>query len=335
MSVLLSLLTFLAAASCTLSFTPQPWVLQATPSACHISSDVRASTAIYQSSPTLSSSVAPIETSLQNGLTKMNQLMTAEFFLKSPNLKKLYTQCTKSITVKQSSIPNAGKGLFATKNIKAGSIISFYPAHALGVELQLQIQDQQQQQQLWVSSNEEDATYFAQNPPGGSSYLHATDQPIFNRPSLLDTLVATPILPKDSPIYLDANPNRQVDPLWVSHYINDGAIISSNDEIGVTKYYQQSKRNKNCIHVPLGPSPVMATVATRKIKKGEELFKSYGCVYWLGVLYPSDGDGDVNINRQIQQQIKESAQDLFASMKSVNAVYANQIEAVQAAYNEL
>ena len=51
----------------------------------------------------------------------MNQIMTSEFFLQSPNLKPIYTQCTKSITVKESSILNAGKGFFATKNINNGT----------------------------------------------------------------------------------------------------------------------------------------------------------------------------------------------------------------------
>lgn len=271
-----------------------------------------------------STTAACVEAPLHDALVKMNRVMTAEFFLSRPSLKQVYGKSTKSVTVKDSSIPGAGKGLFATKNIKAGSIVSFYPAHALGIELG--------ERQMWVSSDDYDREYFSQNPPGSSSYLHATDQPIFNRPSILADIV--PEL-KDNPIYLDANPNRKVDPLWVSQYINDGAIVTSNDQAGVSRYYEQSKRKKNCIHLPFGPSPIMATVATRKIKKGEELFTSYGCVYWLGVLYSNKEGSGPDLTGQIQQQIKESALDLFEAMKSVSTTYDNQIEALKGSYNEL
>jgi len=264
------------------------------------------------------------EAPLDNALSRMNKVMTADFFLSQPSLKQLYGKGTKSVVIKDSSIQGAGKGLFATKNIKAGSICCFYPAHTLGIELG--------ERQLWVSTNESDREYFSKNPPGSSSYLHATDQPIFNRPSILADIA--PEL-KDAPIYLDVNPNREADPLWVSQYINDGAIVTSNDEDGVSKYYEQSKRKKNCIHLPFGPSPIMATVATRKIKKGEELFTSYGCVYWLGVLYSDEEDGGPDMTGHIQKQIKESALDLFEAMKSISTTFDNQIEAMKGAYDEL
>ena len=279
------------------------------------------STSHQQSSSQTKFDTSALELPLQNALARMNEVMTAEFFLSNPSLKQLHSKCTKNVAVMPS--PVAGKGLFASKNIKAGTIVSFYPAHALGMEVD--------GKQLWVSSSEEDKKYFAQNPPGSSVYLHATDQPIFNRPSLLADV---PDL-SDAPIYLDINPNKEVDPLWVSQYINDGAIVQSNNEEGVKTYYEQSERAKNCIHLPFGPSPIMATVATRKIKKGEELFTSYGCVYWLGVLYANGGESAPDMTTQIQQQIKESAQDLFGSMKSVATTYASQIEAMQAAYAEL
>lgn len=262
------------------------------------------------------------EAPLNDALSRMDKVMTADFFLSLPSLKQMYGKATKNVVVKNSSIPGAGKGLFATKNIKAGSICCFYPAHTLGIELG--------DRQLWVSANESDREYFSKNPPGSSSYLHATDQPIFDRPSIL-----ADIAPELHLIYLDVNPNKEVDPLWVSHFINDGAIVMSNDEEGVSKYYEQSKRKKNCIHLPFGPSPIMATVATRKIKKGEELFTSYGCVYWLGVLYSDKEGGGPDMTGQIQQQIKESALDLFGAMKSTSTTYGNQIEALKRAYDEL
>ena len=40
-----------------------------------------------------------------------------------------------SVEVRQSSVPGAGLGLFAKKALKSGTVISFYPAHILGIEV--------------------------------------------------------------------------------------------------------------------------------------------------------------------------------------------------------
>jgi len=286
---------------------------------------IAASTSINEDADADVTSSNQIEALLRRGQTKMNQVMTPEFFEQtSASLKQLRAKSAKAVEIKQSSIPGAGMGLFAKSNMKAGTIVSFYPAHTLGVEFD--------NQQLWYSSREEDQIYFSEHPPESSPYLHATDQPIFNRPSLLADI---PLL-KNDPMYLDANPTRKVDPLWVSHYINDGAIVTSNDGAGIEAYYDQSKRQKNCIHIPFGPSPVMATVCTRKVKKGEELFTSYGCVYWLGVLYSGENSGDAPaMTSMIQEQIKESAQDLFGCMNSVAVTYEKQAQDLQIGYDAL
>ena len=80
-------------------------------------------------------STSCFEARLDDALSRMDKVMTADFFLSEQSLKQLYGKATKNVVVKNSSIPGAGKGLFATKNIKAGSICCFYPAHTLGIEL--------------------------------------------------------------------------------------------------------------------------------------------------------------------------------------------------------
>ena len=252
------------------------------------------------------------------GLSKMEVVMTPEFFISNGGaLKKLYSNCIKSTEVKESSIAGAGKGLFATKNIKAGSIISFYPAHALGIDNGIK--------QIFVSQRPSDEEYFRENPCESSSYLHATDQPIFNRPSFVEKIQDSGNL-KDFPLFLDVNPNRDVDGCWVSQMINDGASVKTQSEEGILTYYKESKKRKNCIHIPFGPSPVMATIATRKIKKGEEIFTSYGCTYWAL---------DVGITPRIQLEINDSAKDLLSSMKLASSLYRNELEEIEAAYNKI
>ncbi|KAL3940306.1 MAG: hypothetical protein SGBAC_005133 [Bacillariaceae sp.] len=252
----------------------------------------------------------------------MDKLQQPKFFDQYSQLKTLNSQIVKSIEVKESSIPGAGLGLFATKNIKAGSIVSFYPAHTLGIE--------HEDEFLFVSNNDQNRDYFLKNPPDASSFLHATDQPIFNRPSIM---AATAPEIKTAPLYLDVNPHRPVSPAWVSHYINDGATMKENSVAGVEDYYLNSKTKKNCIHIPFGPSPILATVATKKIKKGDELFTSYGCVYWIGVQYRNQESAPMTT--QIQQQIRDSAQDLFAAMNSVATRYQTTMEALEEIFTEI
>lgn len=212
--------------------------------------------------------------------------------------------------------------------------MGLYPAHALGYELVVPISESDdddamnneenlQDLSMFMSGNKQDEKYFAEHPHGNSPYLHATDQPLFQRPSLL-----SPLFNEDSkdemspPLYLDVNPTRndELDPIWTSHYINDGASLldtiqqkDTSIEDGIEEYYTQSSSNKNCIHIPFGPSPLLATITTKKVKKGQELFTS---VYWLGsVDMDDDTASSTSMTETIQNQILQSARDLQAQWK--------------------
>ena len=268
-----------------------------------------------QADPTADASVSLF---LQQGVEKMNKIMTPEFFESSPALKSMHAQCVKNVEIKESSIPGAGLGLFAKKNIKSGTIISFYPAHALGVD---------GEDQSTFSCRSPDEEYFQTHPSAASSYLHCTDQPLFKRTSLLAQLSEEL---KDIPLYLDVNPDRDIVGAWASQMINDGATVESNSEKGVLEYYQKSGSKRNCIHIPWGPSPVMATVTTKKVKKGQEFYTSYGGTYWLGVWLNIHGEEGVGITDEIQIKIQETATELLRSMQSVSVIYAKQAEALEA-----
>jgi len=252
---------------------------------------------------------------LQKFVKKMDVVMTTEFFERSPSLKNLYLNCAKLVEVKESSIPEAGLGLFAKKNIKAGTIICFYPAHTLGVEI-----GEGDSSSIFCCLDP-DREYFKENPSSKSCYLHCTDQPLFKRTSILVDIGQNF---EDVLLYLDVNPNRPIVPAWVSQFINDGATVESNSEEGVLDYYTATKSKKNCIHIPWAPSPIMVTVTTRKVKKGEELFTSYGSTYWLGVLLDVRGEEGVGVTNKIQKEIQDTAKDLLKSMQTVSVVYENQ-----------
>ena len=112
--------------------------------------------------------------------------------------------------------------------------------------------------------------------------------------------------------------------------INDGAKITENTEKGVLDYYKKSKKEKNCIHIPFGPSPIMATVTTKKVKKGQELLTTYGGTYWLGVWLVVHGEEGVVITNEIQKEIKETKRnkgdcllELMLCMSQLEALQTN------------
>ena len=43
-----------------------------------------------------------------------------------------------------------------------------------------------------------------------------------------------------------------------------------NSEHGALKYNHSSRRAKNCVHVIFGPSPMLATITTKKIQKDDD-----------------------------------------------------------------
>lgn len=247
-----------------------------------------------------------------------HHVMTEAFFDASPILSTMQAQCVQRIEIKESAIPGAGRGLFAKTNLQKGTIISFYPAHALGID----------DGQFCYLPQDQD--YFTTHPCSESSYLHCTDQPLFQRESIVH-----PVLPTNTvPLYLDVNPQRDIVGAWASHMINDGAVVQSNSIQGVLDYYRESGKMKNCIHIPWGPSPIMATVTTKKVKKGQELLTSYGGTYWLGVLLQVRGEEGIDITPEIQDKIKESAMDLVNSMKTVSQLYAEQEAAMRLAFEQ-
>ena len=274
-----------------------------------------------------------------------NKATSDQIFASSPSLQRMRQQVKQLTKVGPSSLgEHAGKGLFATKNIKAGTIVGLYPAHALGYELVAPPaddgeSDEMQDLSMFIAGSNEDELYFQANPHGNSPYLHATDQPLFQRQSLLSSLFDESKDEMTPPLYLDVNPNRndELDGIWTSHFINDGSSLLNTNINGdsIEQYYVQSTKAKNCCHIPFGPSPILATITTKKVKKGEELFTSYGVVYWLGSVEDPD-DADVAVmTEKLQEQIVESARDLQKAMTLATTGYANESSDLDEAFNAL
>jgi len=217
-------------------------------------------------------------------------------------------------------------GLFARKNPKAGTITSLYPAHCIRID-----RDDDDTGPRCVALNESDFQYFddQSRQNNGANYLHYL---IGNR-----NLMSSEITSYDGTLFIDVNPNRPVAPGWVSHYINDGSIVRTNDEDGVLDYYANTRRAKNCAHIPFGPSPMMATCTTKKVKKGAELFTTYGCSYWLEALLEakvedngSSGEEQcTEITEKINDEVRETAKDLLQCVQRVGVTYEGEADALK------
>mmetsp|Transcript_8075 Transcript_8075/g.18032 ORF Transcript_8075/g.18032 Transcript_8075/m.18032 type:complete len:386 (-) Transcript_8075:602-1759(-) len=329
-----------------------------TTDAITIIDDVTASPEVAFSSTTSQNPFLPL---LSKGLRRtsiaMEKCTSDQVFQSSLPLQRLRQQIQQLTKVGTSSLgDHVGLGLFASKNIKAGTVVGLYPSHALGYELLLPVpsedegdEPQLQDLSMFLAGNEQDEEYFQQRPHGNSPYLHATDQPLFQRPSLLSSLFDEGKDETPPPLYLDVNPNRneELDGAWTSHFINDGASLLDAKSEGrpvseedIEQYYFQSTKAKNCIHIPFGPSPVLATVTTKKVKKGEELFTSYGVVYWLGAvdLTPEEEAKTAAtpaMSDKIRVQIMDSAKDLQKAMRGARATYENEMKDLEISFGEL
>lgn len=236
-----------------------------------------------------------------------------------------------SLRVGPSSIPGAGSGVFADKNIKAGTIICYYPVHGLGLErfdMHAIVAATHEDQNYFndLQADEDDASTDEENNDESASknhnYLHYL---MGSRP-----LCGFQATENGAQLYIDVNPNSPIHKTWISHFINDGAIVESNSEQGLIDYYQSSTKRKNCVHIPFGPAPIMVTVTNCKVKKGEELFTTYGGSYWLDALVQQmedDNDGTevepVDITDEVTMQARQTAKDVFDSMRSTRATYAS------------
>jgi hypothetical protein len=273
--------------------------------------------------------------SIENALLKMKEAMKPEFFDRtaSTSLQQLHRNCQKIVHTAPSSIPNAGLGVFATTTIPKGTIVSWYPVHGLVIRMEnlcdsdaAPVATLEEKDQIYFQNlKESDSSYIQYLPHGRplESYAYADGhQQEEGHPS-----------PNEVTLLVDVNPNRPDRIGWISHRINDGAIVTEGNSVhdDVLSYYQKSLQNQNCINVPFGPSPIMVTATTRDIGKGEELFTTYGANFWL----KTDTDTDLLQFPSIQAEEKESANKMLQSMEDIRDDYRKESDELKAIFNEM
>ena len=197
---------------------------------------------------------------LELGLKVMDQFQRPEFLAK-PMFDRL-GEIVNATTAGPS--PTAGTGLFAARDLPAGTLVALYPAHAIG----------RGEQNVFYDTNRD---YFKKQTSLGS--LRPYRQSVLGDRSLFG--VANDQI--EDPFFIDANPEQPLVDGWTAHLVNDGAMCDAGDEDSVVRYYKASLARRNCLIVPVGPAPLMGYATTRDVEAGEELLTTYGAEYWVEV----------------------------------------------------
>ena len=237
----------------------------------------------------------------------------------SPSMQDFQQRIQKVVASGESSIPGAGKGLFATKNIKKGTLIGFYPVHGIGAEFE-------DGSYVCCGMSPEDQTHFDGIKDLKSNYIQYL---------IGSRKLGTANFGEETQLFVDVNPSRaDSSGCWNGHLVNDGATMTENSEQGMLDYYDASQRCKNCVHIPFGPSPLIAVVTTKKVKKGEELFTTYGCFYWLETII-QPGEECADATEAVQLKARDTAQDILTAMRGAQTMYSNQQKEIQESFEKL
>ena len=164
--------------------------------------------------------------------------------------------------VQPSTIVHGGQGLFASKTIRKGDLITLYPGDAL---------------LLW-SKTVGDFT-------GNVTVL-------FGKHVALQDANTTRVCSDEARNYeIKIQPNASIvgdevlknDPSYLGHMINDGAICRETSMTARQEYKQKSLEKHNAAIVSIKDCHY-AVMATKDIEANDEIFVSYGEGYWLSRL---------------------------------------------------
>jgi SET domain len=153
-----------------------------------------------------------------------------------------------------SSIEAAGNGLFATRDIKEGELITIFPADAI----------------LFRSGELEEicgVMYGKNRTPESLSLTDDAARSYEIRISSIHSIVGDPSLTNDA--------------AYLGHIANDGACLTAGDDVSRTIYSAKSAEAANAVFRDIHEGCHMGLFSSRPISSGEEIFVSYGEGYWL------------------------------------------------------
>jgi hypothetical protein len=246
----------------TTTLRPQPTALAAK----RRLADIKSSKISRKKKPPKAATAAEATSkALELGLKVMDKFQRPEFFAEAGMLFERLGELVNATTAAPS--PIAGTGLFAARDLPAGTIVALYPAHAIGRGEQCMSYDTDTDyfKKQMSSGPARDSCPYRQNVLGDRSLFGVANDQI------------------EDPFYIDANPEQPLVDGWTAHLVNDAVMCDAGDEESVVRYYEASLARRNCLIVPVGPAPLMGYATTRDVEAGEELLTTYGAEYWVEV----------------------------------------------------
>jgi hypothetical protein len=160
-------------------------------------------------------------------------------------------------TVLPSSIKAAGNGLYTTRNVGTGELITLYPGDA-----------------ILLRDNEMAEVTGAIF--GGQQQTRPS-----NSPSLTDDAARAYEIRASDKHAIVGDPCLINDTAYLGHIANDGAILTQGDDVSRTVYSRASADAANAAFQDVHEGCHFGLFATQPIPKGREIFVSYGEGYWL------------------------------------------------------
>lgn len=166
-----------------------------------------------------------------------------------------------------STITGAGQGLFATQDCPKGELLTCYPGDAL-----MDISADPWRILAW-------GDHVRQQ--GANTKMDELDDSLFGYMLTVDDDYGILGLP-------DCSDSTTSPGSYLGHFANDGAALVStpnkNDfETSERIYTSETNSKCNAKHTSIAGGSHMATIATRDIRAGEEIFVTYGPEYWAGI----------------------------------------------------
>ena len=246
----------------TTTLRPQPTALAAK----RRLADIKSSKISRKKKPPKAATAAEATSkALELGLKVMDKFQRPEFFAEAGMLFERLGELVNATTAAPS--PIAGTGLFAARDLPAGTIVALYPAHAIGRGEQCMSYDTDTDyfKKQMSSGPARDSCPYRQNVLGDRSLFGVANDQI------------------EDPFFIHANPEQPLVDGWTAHLVNDAVMCDAGDEESVVRYYEASLARRNCLIVPVGPAPLMGYATTRDVEAGEELLTTYGAEYWVEV----------------------------------------------------
>ena len=162
------------------------------------------------------------------------------------------SDCTR---IDESKVKNAGRGLFASKDVKKGDILTCYPGDVLVVASE---KNPEMATFVW-------GTHVSENLRLDDNDLMTDMSGYILQVSEEHAIVGLPFLDEER--------------AYAGHFANDGACPPRR-ESDIATYVLESNDLSNAMHQSLTGCH-MVTVATRDIQEGEEILVTYGPEYWM------------------------------------------------------